>query len=74
MLSKEEYLKKIGLTEEQLKEKGMELKFIGEVGYSYCGDDDDGWEVVYIDNSCRVEIGMGCKCSYSPLNSVHDKL
>ncbi|MGL4935406.1 MAG: hypothetical protein ACRC51_08010 [Cetobacterium sp.] len=71
MLTKEEFLKKIGQSEEELKAKGLELMFIGEVGY---GDEDDGWDVVYIDPSRCVEVGMGCKCSYVPLHSVHDKL
>lgn len=70
MLSKEEFLKKIGQTEEELKAKGLELKFIGEVGYG--DDEDDGWEIVYIDPTCGVEVGMGCKCATG--GTLHDKL
>lgn len=69
MLTKEEFLKKIGQTEEELKSKGLELMFIGEVGYD---EEDDGWDVVYIDQSKDVEIGMGCKCSIG--GTLHDKL
>lgn len=70
MLTKQEYLTKIGKTEEILSNEGFELSFIGEVGY----DDDDGWEVVYKDQSCSVEVGMGCKCTTLDVNSVHTKL
>lgn len=70
MLTKEEYLKKIGKSEDQLDKEGMELSFIGEVGY----DDDDGWEVVYKDPTCSVEVGFGCKCTVLPVNAVHTKL
>ncbi|MGL5000999.1 MAG: hypothetical protein ACRC6J_04680 [Cetobacterium sp.] len=70
MLTKEEFLKKIGQTEEELKEKGLELMFIGEVGY---GDgEDDGWDVVYIDPIQCVEVGLGCKCTVG--GTLHDKL
>lgn len=70
MLTKEQYLVKIGKTEEVLCKEGLELSFIGEVGY----DDDDGWEVVYMDQSCSVEVGMGCKCATTSVNSIHTKL
>ncbi|MGL6101144.1 MAG: hypothetical protein ACRCZ9_10480 [Fusobacteriaceae bacterium] len=68
MMTKEQYLTKIGKTEEALHTEGLELRFIGEIGY----DDDDGWEVIYRDQSCDVEVGMGCKCSTG--GTLHDKL
>lgn len=68
MMTKEQYLAKIGKTEEDLHAQGMELSFIGEVGY----DDDDGWEVVYKDQTCAVEVGMGCKCATG--GTLHNKL
>ena len=46
------------------------LMFIGEVGYG--DDEDDGWDVVYIDPSKCVEVGMGCKCAVG--GTLHDKL
>lgn len=69
MLSREDFLKKIGKTEEQLDKEGLELKFIGEVGY---GDEDDGWDIVYKNPDCSVEVGMGCKCSTG--GTLHNKL
>ncbi len=70
MLTKEEFLKKIGQSEEELKAKGLELVFIGKVGYG--DDEDDGWDVVYADPSGCVEVGMGCKCAVG--GTLHDKL
>jgi hypothetical protein len=46
MLTRDEYLKKIGHTDESLLEKGLEVVFIGEVGY--LDGDDDGWDTYYI--------------------------
>ncbi len=69
MLTKEEYLKKIGETEETLKAKGLTLKFIGQVGYS---EEEDGWDLEYIDQCNTVEVGMGCKCTAG--GTLHDKL
>jgi hypothetical protein len=71
MLTREEYLKKIGMTEEELAAKGLELHFIGEVGYP---EGDDGWEIEFKDPNRCVEVGMGCKCATIPLSSVHEKL
>lgn len=70
MLTREEYLAKIGETEESLKAKGLELVFIGEVGYGE--GEDDGWETQYIDPSKCVEVGMGCRCAVG--GTLHDKL
>ena len=66
-MTKNEFLKSIGTTEEKLKaEKKEVIKF----------DDGDpeclGWEVRYIDEKQCVDISMGCKCSIS--NTLHDKL
>lgn len=70
MLTKEEFLKKIGQTEEDLAAKGLELNFIGEVGYG--DDEDDGWEIVYKDPTSCVEVGLGCKCATG--GTLHNKL
>lgn len=70
MLTKEEYLEKIGKTEDELCKEGLELSFIGSVGY----DDDDGWEVVYKDPTCAIEVGFGCKCTVLSIDAVHNKL
>ncbi|MBC2856794.1 hypothetical protein H3N56_10105 [Cetobacterium sp. 2A] len=72
MLTKEEFLKKIGKTEDQLDKEGFELSFIGEIGYDE--GEDDGWEVVYKDPTKCVEVGLGCKCSTFSLQSIHTKL
>ncbi len=73
MLTKEEFLKKIGKTEEELKAEGLGVEFVGERGY---GDEDDGWDTYFIDPAGEgcVEIGLGCKCSFVPLSGIHDKL
>lgn len=68
MLTKEDFLKKIGKSAEQLDKEGLELMFIGEVGY----DDDDGWDIVYKDPTKCVEVGFGCKCATG--GTLHDKL
>lgn len=70
MLTKEEYLKKIGSTEEELKAKGLEVVFVGQVGYD--SDEEDGWDLEYIDPTKCVEVGMGCKCAVG--GTLHDKL
>lgn len=70
MLTKEEYLKKIGETEESLKKKCLVLKFIGKTGYS--DDEEDGWDLEYTDQCNTVEVGMGCKCAIG--GTLHDKL
>jgi len=66
-MTKDEFLKSIGTTEEKLKmEKKEVIKF----------DDGDpeclGWEVRYIDEKQCIEVALGCKCSTS--NNLHDKL
>jgi hypothetical protein len=66
-MTKEEFLKIMGTTEEKLKaEKKEVVKF----------DDGDpecpGWEILYIDERECVDVAMGCKCSIS--NTLHDKL
>lgn len=69
MLTKEEYLKKIGETEETLKQKGLVLKFVGNSGYP--DDEAEGWDVEYLDCD-SVEVGLGCTCSAG--GTLHDKL
>lgn len=71
MLTKEEFLRKIGKSEEQLDKEGFELDFIGEVGYI---EEDDGWDINYKDPTKQVDISLGCKCATLPFQSVHDKL
>lgn len=46
MLTREEYLVKIGASEDELKRRGLEVVFIGEVGYPE--GEDDGWDTHYI--------------------------
>ncbi len=65
-MTKEEFLKSIGKTEDILKAEGKEVvKF----------DDGDpeclGWEVRYIDEE-NIEVILGCKCSDT--GSIHTKL
>jgi hypothetical protein len=65
-MTKEEFLKSIGTTDEILKTEGKEVvKF----------DDGDpeciGWDVRYIDDEC-IEVILGCKCSDT--GSIHTKL
>ncbi|MGL5049230.1 MAG: hypothetical protein ACRC6A_06125 [Fusobacteriaceae bacterium] len=71
MLTKEQFLTKIGKTEEQLNKEGFELDFIGEVGYM---EEDDGWDVNYKDPTKHVDISLGCKCATIQLQSIHEKL
>lgn len=65
MLSREEYLKSIGKTEEKLVEEGLEL-----VKYDDGSPEALGWEVRYKDETCTFS--LGCPCSDS--GTVHDKL
>ncbi len=66
MMTREEFLRSEGTTEEILKSQGKEIvKF----------DDGDpgcpGWEIRYIDKE-DVFISLGCKCSDT--GSIHSKL
>ncbi len=65
-MTKDEFLKSIGKTEEQLKAEGKEV-----VKFNDADPDCPGWDVLYIDKD-EVEILMGCKCS--DIGSIHDKL
>jgi len=66
-MTREEFLKSIGTTEEKLKEKKQEVVKIDD------GDPEClGWEVRYIDEKKSVEVALGCKCSTS--NNLHNKL
>ncbi len=65
MLTKEEFLKKIGKTEEALEKNGMEV-----VAYDDGFPDSEGWEIRYKDETCSIV--LGCPCSDS--GTVHDKL
>lgn len=57
-MTKEEFLKKIGRSEEEIIEAGQEL-----VAFDDDSPDCDGWEVRYKDKS--TSIGLGCRCSES---------
>lgn len=65
MLSKEEYLKKIGKSEEELAKQELEL-----VQYDDGSPDSEGWEIRYIDKTCTLT--LGCPCSDS--GTFHNKL
>lgn len=65
MLTKEEYLEKIGKNEEYLEKNGLEV-----VKYDDGSPDALGWEIRYKDNTCTFS--LGCPCSDS--GTVHDKL
>lgn len=66
MMTKEEFLKEMNLTEEKLKAEGKEAVRFDD------GDPESvGWEVRYIDKG-EVEILLGCKCSDT--GTVHNKL
>ncbi len=64
-MSIEEFLKKIGKTEEELKVNNQEL-----VKFDDGDPDSDGWEVRYIDTTSSI--GLGCRCSES--GTLHNKI
>lgn len=65
MLTKDEFLKQIGKTEEGIKKEGLEV-----VKYDDGSPDSLGWELRYKDETCTFS--LGCPCSDS--GTVHDKI
>lgn len=63
-MTKEEFLKKIGKSEEELAELGQEL-----VAMDDGSPDCEGWEIRYIDKT--MSVGLGCRCSES--GTLHNK-
>lgn len=66
MMTKEEFLRAEGTTEEKLKVEGKEVVRFDDGDPECCG-----WDIRYIDKE-DIFISLGCKCSDT--GSIHDKL